>query len=317
MLDVFHTPQGSMVDKQVFFGTQAATGVGWQVWNKPRGKTMAHIILVGCGGNGGTGAIGANSTAAGGGGGGSGSQCSLTVPIHLLPDCLFLSLPGPGVGGAAVSYISLIPNISVNNHLLTAKGGSNGGNASGATAGAAGAAGVKTVIGDCPIAAIGNIGPVAAVNDVGIAGQAGIIGGVAVAGGGLTLPVNGLIVTGGTGGGGLPAAAATGTNGGGFTVPAAPSFFPPHLGGVGSATATAPAASGQPGFFGVKGFSYSYGGTGGASTHGTATGGGLVQSNGGNGGPGCGGGGSGGALTGSTAGQVGKGGAAFCIITCC
>lgn len=307
MIDTFNFPQ-YISDKQTFYGTQAATGVGWQVWNKPRGKTMANIILVGCGGNGGVGVIGANSTAAGGGGGGSGSQATITIPLSLLPDTLFLSLPGPGVGGAAVSYISLIPNIQVNNHLLTAKGGTNGGNASGATAGAAGAAGVITAIADCPVAAIGNYNF--------LAGQIGIIGGVAVAGAALTLPVTGLIVTGGTGGGGLPAAAATGTNGGGFTVPAAPSFFPPQLGGVGSATATLAAASGQPGFQWIKGFCFAYGGTGGASTHGTATGAGLQQSNGGNGGPGCGAGGSGGALTGSAAGQTGKGGAAFCIITC-
>ena len=61
---------------------------------------------------------------------------------------------------------------------------------------------------------------------------------------------------------------------------------------------------------------YRYGGTGGASTHGTATGAGLVQSNGGVGAPGCGGGGQGSALTGSTAGIVGWGGLAYAILTC-
>ena len=310
MLDLFGLPPAALADKQTFFGTQAATGVGWQQWTKPRGRTMAHILLVGCGGNGGTGVIGANSTAAGGGGGGSGSQCSLTIPLHMLPDVLFLSLPGPGVGGAAVAYISIIPSTTVNHLVLTAKGGSNGGNASGATAGSAGAAGAVTVIGDCPLAGMGHY--------LLLAGQAGIIGGTTVAGGALTLPVTGLIVTGGTGGGGLPAAAATGTNGGSFTIPTSPNnlWFPPQSGGVGSATATVPADHGKAGFLGINGLRYGYGGTGGASTHGTATGAGLFQSNGGNGGPGCGGGGMGGALTGSTAGVIGKGGAAFAIITC-
>jgi hypothetical protein len=308
MLDMFHmSPQVS--DQQIFYGTQAATGVGWQVWNKPRGKKMAHILLVGCGGNGGTGAIGANSTAAGGGGGGSGSQTSMICPIYALPDILFLSLPGAGVGGAAVSYVQTKPGTEVQHSVIRASGGGNGGNGSGATAGAAGAAGAAaSAAAMCAGSGIGTYTT--------LGGQAGIIAGTNVAGGNLTIPTTGLIVTGGTGGGGLPAAAATGTNAGGFTVPAAPSYFPPHLGGQGSATATNPAASGNPGFMNLFGVLYSFGGTGGASTHGTATGAGLQQSSGGNGGPGAGGGGMGGALTGSAAGQTGKGGASFCIITC-
>jgi hypothetical protein len=129
----------------------------------------------------------------------------------------------------------------------------------------------------------------------------------------LTLPVTGAFVTGGTGGGGLPAAAATGTSGGNITGAGA---FPTVLGGVGNATATVPAPFGNPGFQPIQKLGYYYGGTGGASTHGTATGAGLVQSNGGDAAPGCGGGGMGGALTGSTVGRVGFGGAAYAIITC-
>jgi hypothetical protein len=309
MLDLFHTPSSTLTDIKTFYGGTAALGVTWQTWLKPRGKTMANILLVGCGGNGGNGVVGANSTAAGGGGGGSGAQAMLTIPIHNLPDVLYLCLPDKGVGGTAVSYIGIAPTINVNQLVLTAKGGGNGGNGSGATAGGAGSAGVLTAIGDCPLAALGNYNF--------LVGQAGIIGGTTVSAGTLTLPTTGLIVTGGTGGGGLPAAAATGTNGGSFTVPVAPTIFYPHAGGQGSATATVPADLGRSGNeCKISGLLYFYGGTGSASTHGTALTTGLVQGKGGNGGPGSGGGGSGGALTSSTAATGGLGGSGFAIITC-
>ena len=307
MLEVFHTPSNNPF-VTTFVGGSTSAGTGWVTWLKPRGKSMLNIFLVGSGGSGGTGVTGANSVSAGGGGGGSGSQAMLTIPLALLPDVLYLCLPGQAAASASVSYIAIQPTTTVNSNLLTAKGGTVGGNAAAGTGGAAGAAGVITAIADCPLAAAGNYNF--------LVGQAGIIGGAAVAGAALTLPVTGLRVTGGTGGGGLPAAAATGTNGGSFTVPAAPSIFPPHVGGVGSATATAPANWGRNGFNGVAGLFYSYGGTGGASTHGTATGGGLVKSNGGDGGYGSGGGGMGGGLTGSSGGAIGKGGPAVAILSC-
>lgn len=56
------------------------------------------------------------------------------------------------------------------------------------------------------------------------------------------------------------------------------------------------------------------GGTGGGSTHGSATGAGLVGARGGAGGRGCGGGGGGGALTGSSQGMFGLGGPGQVII---
>jgi hypothetical protein len=111
----------------------------------------------------------------------------------------------------------------------------------------------------------------------------------------------------------LVAAATAGSNGGPLNTAG---VFPALNGGFGSGSATTPAASGASGFRPIANLMYFYGGTGGASTHGSATGGGLVQSNGGDGAYGCGGGGSGAALTGSTPGVVGKGGPAFCIITC-
>ena len=309
MLDLFHLPT-STGDAEVFEfrGTAATTGTGWITWCKPRGKTMANILLLGPGGNGGTGVVGANSTAAGGGGGASGNQVSITIPITFLPDLLFLSIPQAGVGGGAISYVSVMPNTTTNHLLAMSTGGGNGGNASGATAGAAGAAASVNTISQCPLAALGQ--------SYFLAGQAGIIGGTTVAGAALTLPLTGLIVTGGTGGAGLPASAAAGLADGAFTVPAQPSVFPAHQGGLGTSTATVPPGAGERGFTYFNGLRYFYGGTGGGSTHGSATGGGLVQASGGDGAPGCGGGGMGGALTASTAGVVGKGGEGYCLITC-
>ena len=149
-------------------------------------------------------------------------------------------------------------------------------------------------------------------------GQAGTAGGTTGNAGSLTLPVNGIRVTGGTGGGGLPAAATTGSSGGAFGVPATPSYFPAQSGGLGSATATVAADPGRHGFRIEQAAAnhYYYGGTGGASTHGSATGAGLTQARGGNGAIGSGGGGMGGALTGSTPASLSLGGPGLVVITC-
>jgi hypothetical protein len=146
-----------------------------------------------------------------------------------------------------------------------------------------------------------------------LAAQVGTAGGAAIAAAALNQPSSGAFVMGGTGGGGLPGAAASSTGGGNINVV---NVFPALQGGQGSATATNPADNGKAGFRPIAGLGYFYGGTGSASTHGTATGGGLVQGRGGDGAIGCGGGGMGGALTGSTVGTVGFGGAAFAILTC-
>ena len=309
MLDFSHIPtQFGAANVQTFIGISANATSNWQTWQKPRGKSMCNILLIGKGGNGGLGVVGANSTAAGGGGGGSGGQTSLTMPLWAIPDILHLSLAGMNPSITAISsYVAIAPGVvNANNTIALANGGGVGGNASGATAGAAGGAGAVATAAGMPLGF-----PWA---DALLVGQAGIIGGVAVAGGALTLPVTGLLVTGGTGGGGLPAAAAVGTNGGAFTAAGA---FPPQIGGKGAAAATTPPENGSGGYNPISGLFYGYGGTGGGSTHGSATGAGLIASIGGNGAPGCGGGGNGGSLTGTpVAATVGLGGPALCIITC-
>lgn len=315
MLDFGHIPKNTgAADVQIFTGNSPVAGNDWVAWHKPRGKTMLDILLIGKGGNGGLGVVGAASTAAGGGGGGSGGQTRLLMPLALLPDILYLSLAGISATTTLASYIATAPKLTagasapaVNDTLMYANGGGNGGNGSGATAGAAGAAGAVAVVGSMPLGWA---------YATALAGQAGIIGGTTGASSTLTLPVTGLLATGGTGGSGIGAAA--GFAAGAFAVVG--SRFPAHTGGSGGGSTTTPPGNGSGGYQAIPGIGFFYGGTGGGSTYGTGcTGAGLYASKGGNGGYGSGGGGNGGAFTGTTpatANEVGQGGPAICIITC-
>ena len=293
MLDLYNLPKTT--DVQTFIGNMQTNATSMQKWHKPRGKNMTYMFLLGEGGNGGAGAIGAAGSAGGGGGGASGVQGQLLIPTYLLPDTLDIYLGAGGTG--SISYISY-PNILASASIYMAC--SPGGNG---TAGASGA----------PAAAI----PIASMRLAGtgiwksIGANGGAAGGVNTAGNNLTLPVTGIVVTGGTGGAGVPVSGA-GLNGGSYISP--PPIFPAHAGGVGGSGTTTPPSNGTNGYQANQGLFFQYGGTGGGSTHSTATGAGLVQSSGGSGAFGCGGGGSGGALTGSTAGKAGRGGPGFCMI---
>lgn len=301
----FPSNTGATVER--FYGAISNSSQFWLTWRKPIGKTMAHIILIGHGGQGGAGVIGAASTAGGGGGGGSGGQSTLIIPLSLLPDVLYYSLTRAEIGSGNGSFLCIYPSNNNNHTLLQANSGGAGGNASGATGGIAGTAGSNSNFGTAGLAAMGIA--------LFLSGQAGTAGGGAVAGTALTLPVNGIIVTGGTGGGGLPAAATAGTAGGAINAPAQPSLYLPLAGGNGAVLATDTAGAGFNGLVNsVKGIYFNYGGTGSGSTNGSATT--LVQARGGDGAPGCGAGGSGGALTGSTTAATALGGQAFMQITC-
>jgi hypothetical protein len=310
MLDLQHFP-GNLNNQrqQAFLGTSSSAE--WVPWVKPKGISWVSVFLVGRGGDGGNGVIGANSTAAGGGGGASGSQTHVLLPAWSLPDTLFLNLPASGTGNA---FVCLYPDSSSIYYVIAnATKGGNGGNGAGATAGAAGTAGTVASNGTmnagwCVAAGTPNV----------TAGRAGGAGGTTGNATSVGFSVTSLRVMGGGGGGGLPAAGASGTTGAGIISNAA--LYPQMNVAAGQATATLPPNVPDNGFIlnptihGVLGWQ-NYGGVGSGSTHGTATGGGLVQVRGGNGAPGCGGGGSGGALTGSTAATGGNGGPAFCILT--
>jgi hypothetical protein len=310
-IDVFSFPKTTGNAVVFYFqGSSAVSGSDWIVWEKPRGKSMVDILLVGKGGNGGAGAIGAVSTAAGGGGGGSGSQTRLTMPLALLPDYLYISLAGVSLTTTLASYITIQPKLTAGagapaaqDTLVIAGGGANGGNATGATPGTLGAGGSIATAGTMPIG--WNYATA-------LAGHSGLAGNATGAGAAQNLPLTGILVCGGTGGAGLGNAGSTGAAGGALTGAGA---FPTLAGGTAAGSQTAPPGNGQHGYRPIAGLMFGYSGTGGGSTGGASTGAGLFQSSGGNGAPGCGGGGSGGAFTGSAAGTVGLGGPAFCVIT--
>jgi hypothetical protein len=306
-MNPFGLPESPHYDIDVFTGNSVIALRDWQTWRKPKNRSMAHIFILGSGGGGGNGAIGANSTAAGGGGGGGGAQTSLLIPLIFLPDQLFISVAIGSNGAGIASYVCIEPDSTANSVVGYANGGAVGGNAAGASAGALGGGSGVSVVAQMPFG-----WPF--VQSV-IAGQNGVAGGTTGNAANLTYPVTGFRGSGGTGGGGLPAAGVAGTNGGKITLPSAPAPFPDHPQALGSATATDPAANGCNGYTMHQNGLF-IGGGGGASTHGTATGAGLQQSSGGQGGFGSGGGGMGGALTGSAAGVKAQGGNGLVIITC-
>jgi len=293
----------------------------FHTWRKPKNFSFCSILCIGPGGCGGSGTVAAAGAAGGGGGGASGSQTLVVIPFDFLPDTLYLDVPlGQNIAPVALfnatrvsvhqdysaSLATGVAGYGPRNVLCFADYGRNGSNATAGTGGSGGTAGAAAIGADMRMGW--------SFLRSSIAGQAGTAGGNAVAGTALTLPVTGLRVTGGTGGGGLPASASS-VAGGAFTVPAAPSVFPPHTGGAASTGATVPPGVGSNGCLIRNAGMYWYGGTGGASTWGTASGAGLVQGVGGIGGIGCGGGGSGGALTASTAAPKSFGGSGCVIIT--
>ena len=312
MLDLFNFPTAPQnADIQVFCETQIpeVSIHPWKTWNKPRGVSMCYMLAIGCGGNGGSGAVGAASTAAGGGGGGSGGQSSLLIPAMFLPDVLYVHTPMSGsVFSSVVAVDATLVGVSNQTHvLLRARGGGNGGNASGATAGIAGTAGAASVTSINPLAGLGKYNF--------IAGQAGTAGGTTGTGGQITaLPLTGLCVTGGTGGGGLPALGSACSLPGSIV---GSGKFPsswingnePSSGGI-----DAPGVPGGRGMKPLPDVLFFYGGCGGSSQSLSATGAPAGGGNGADGAIGCGGGGGGGGFTGSTPSVGGLGGPGLVVI---
>jgi len=151
-------------------------------------------------------------------------------------------------------------------------------------------------------------------------GQSGTTGGNAgpsgpgSAGATLTFPVTGLMVMGGTGGGGCGTSA--GGAGGSRSVPAGVpinDFFLPAQSGGTAASGATPATAGGSGII-TRNFIMNYGGMGGGGASNTSGG---QAGAGGNGAPGSGGGGSGGSTTtagANTLARPGNGGDGFVLI---
>lgn len=295
-------PLAQLGEVQIVNANSVALGGFWTPIRRRPGATMLSLFGLGPGGNGGNGVVGANSTAAGGGGGASGSQTSVIMPWGLLGGVTELYASVGFASGQNV-IVAVAPDTSTPLRVLLANAGNAGGNGAGSTAGAAGAVGGAATASGMPLGwAFANV----------LNGQAGALGGTTGVGANITYPVTGLYVTGGAGGGGLPAAAAVGSNGG--TIANAPGWFLAPV-AVGGAAATTPPANGSNGFQQLPGSLIGMGGLGGGASHGSASGAGLFGGLGGQGGYGCGGGGGGGALTGSQQGTGGRGGDGILLVT--
>ena len=291
----------------------------WHTWIKPRGVNWVYMIGVGGGasGVGGTYNAAINSALAqpGGAGGGSGAQTVMMLPAALLPPTLYVHLGQGGRQTQAASaslsvpggptYVAIEPlTIGIANNsqllLLTANG------ATGTTGGAA------TTIADNPLAG-------RAIRVTNTAGQSGTAGAATGAANGISLilPATGLMVTGGTGGGGKSINYTVTSQGGNIAgLPTATStantnmhvgYIPTANGGVASITNL---ANGGPGQAGYKFSNWLHlGGTGGGGGGTANTGLGSLGGAGGDGAPGCGGGGSG--SGGISTGLPGAGGDGF------
>ena len=317
MLDLYHLSGVTGTTTQdVFVGGPAGSAIIPQPWHKPRGKTTCHIFCVGSGGGGGAGFVGAASAAGGGAGGGSGAQCSVVLPLSVLPNMLYVFAGVPGTGGQTSgaiggggweSRVSLTPVITGTSAAVAiANGGGAGFGGAASGAATAGAAGTVTTIALQPYLLLHGL----MTTDVNIAGHTGSAGGAPNSvGSDSIMTQTGLVVCGGAGGGGI-GSTADGKNGGFIVGAGVFANINPGLGG---------AASGGHGNAGYNwkanqvGMFFSSGGSGGAgSAFNSATSGG----NGGDGGFGSGGGGGGACLTGGTAGRGGNGGPGIVVITC-
>jgi hypothetical protein len=314
MLDFSHVISNPGVDIQSFFGDTDTSGltttnlIDWKIWTKPRGINWVYIIGVGGGASGVGGQFsGASAASVGAAGGGSGAQSMLLIPAIFVPNQLFVQTGLGGRQGSAITtalasvagtatYVSIEPvttsTSNTNVFMILANG------AASTTGGSA-----TAMSGNFPLAGRGW--------SQNFAGQNGGTAGATQngAGGAITLPTTGLMVTGGAGSGGKDVTGAAGGAGGAITGVGFLGTLPTHAGGVAAATGVN-AGNGIDGRM-VTPYMF-YGGSGGGAGGFAATGTGANGGAGGNGGPGCGGGASGPGY--STTGRAGDGGDGFVYI---
>ena len=308
MLDFNHIMNTPGMDIQTFYGDASTTLVQWKTWTKPRGAKFVYIIAVGGGASGGC-SVNTAVTGGGGPGGGSGAQSNLFIPAMFLPDILYIQA---GAGGqqpatlvsaalgvaGTITYVAFEPftTLAAQLTVLFASPATATTAATTTTGGTGGTAAVIATIANMPLAGRGAYQF--------FAGQAGTAGGTSgpTSGVAQTYPTTGLMVMGGTGGGGAsnggtaPGGAITGVGFG--------DNYPSITGG------TVSGGSGSAGII-LKPFQLT-GGTGGGATGGTAS---SPAGSGGNGAPGCGGGGAGGSNTANTTlARPGDGGPGFVYI---
>ena len=259
--------------------------------------------------------INSGTTSGGGAGGQSGAQTTVMIPAFMIPDTLYIQCGAGGagptvqgsIGNAGVAtYVTIEPSttLTANMTLLFANPGiATGGAVPNATNGgiANATAAAAATIANMPLAGRGFYNF--------LAGQIGSNGGAnTTAGIAQTLPATGLMVTGGTGGGGCNVG--TGFAGGIFNSVngLALDIFPALAAGAAAVTST-PAGAGSS--YIARNFQMNYGGTGGGGA--TTTSGGTAGA-GATGAPGSGGGGGGGANTTNATVKGGDGGPGFVLI---
>ena len=312
--DILSTPN---LNVQTFIG-QAQTTAGaatgeWKTWVKPRGVKFVYMIAVGGAASGGC-ALNSGTRSGGGPGGGSGAQSTLFIPATFLPDILYIQA---GLGGAqpatlvsaavgvagTITYVSVEPwnTLAAASTVLFASPGTATTAATTTTGGTGGTAAVIATIANMPVAGRGFYQF--------FAGSAGSAGGPNNGvGSAQTYPTSGLMVMGGSGGGGQQAGTSN-FDGGAILGVGFGDNYPTIAGGTAAVTST-PAGAGSGGTM-LKPFQYT-GGTGGGGSSNTAGG---VAGAGGNGAPGCGGGGAGGSnTTVNTLARPGDGGPGFVYI---
>lgn len=298
MLDLFNLPKNiGNADVQVFTCADN-NNFNLSTYLIPRGKSMLYIYAVGSGGGGGGGFTGAAASARGGGGGGaSGVQSTLFVPIHLLPQRLYVRVHSGGSGGlvgtgnalagnASEVYCTNATTVATIEKILTANGGNAGSNGTIAAGGTAGSSTIANTAANMPLCGLGIFNS--------LASQAGTAGGAhtGAAGVAISLPITGLTIMGGTGGGGVTAADRAGGS-----ITNIPGSLVSESRPINAAAGT---NDGSGGYM-ARNMFWDYGGLGGGASNAG------VGGNGGNGSYGCGGGGGGGGTTGGRGGNGGSG----------
>lgn len=307
MLDLNHLALPTTGRTELYFGKSSTLGGTWEIWEKPRGINMVNITCIGDGGGGGGGASNNSTTARGGGAGGSsGGFTSLSIPAIFLPDVLYVSVGSGGRGGAAGnpaalgtagvgSYVTIAPYTALTGIYTVCY--ANGGTVSAtqasstATSGAPGAVAAATIA-NMLIAGLGNFSA--------LAGQVGGAGGAFNngAGGSITYPVTGLLLSGGAGGGG--GGSTTAATGGAVNAPAQASYV--YFSTLAGGARANPASNGASGYQ-IQQPLLSLGASGGGAGSANNAVGGAGRP----GGIGCGGSGGGGGATGGAGGDGGPG----------
>jgi len=290
-------PRNGITNWSAFYAQQNATTTnGWLSWMKPAGCSWIYFFVLGAGGAGG-GAQG--GTTNGGGGGAAGAVTRLLIPASIIPDIIYIRPGQGGVGSfgdgtsGTTSYVSIAPNITAQNLILSQVGG---------RAGLSGSGG--GLFGQAATSSSGiwmNVGLFVSTQSVNGPNGATVTN---TAGGDVTFGNAGIPTCAGGGGG-------SGSGAGGSII--GTGLMPTIPGGIGGTS-----GAGQPGFRlgqplapGFKLFPLLFSGGSGGGGQSTS---GITSGSGGKGSWGCGGGGGGGNAISYNPGTGGNGGDALILI---